>query len=85
MQQRKLTAAVALQFPSRILKATIEDSATLTAGQALCGQQTSEREREHERESKSERETKKEKEREREKEAAAAAAVVGADASTRAK
>lgn len=35
MQQRKLTAAIALELPSRILKAAIEDAAALATGQAL--------------------------------------------------
>ncbi|BFG04285.1 uncharacterized protein DMAD_03292 [Drosophila madeirensis] len=35
MQQGELTAAVALQLPSRILEAAIEQSAPLAAGQAL--------------------------------------------------
>lgn len=65
VQQRKLTAAVALQFPSRILKAAIEDSATLAAGQTLSEYQKRARERESESGSKRERETKKEKEREK--------------------
>lgn len=65
VQQRKLTAAVALQFPSRILKAAIEDSATLAAGQTLSEYQKRARERESESGSKRERERNKERERER--------------------
>lgn len=69
VQQRKLTAAVALQFPPRILKAAIEDSATLAAGQTLSEYQKRARRRERQSESgserKRERETKKEREREK--------------------
>lgn len=67
VQQRKLTAAVALQFPSRILKAAIEDSATLAAGQTLSEYQKRARERDRARAGARERERETKKEREREK------------------
>lgn len=73
VQQRKLTAAVALQFPSRILKAAIEDSATLAAGQTLSEYQKRARERDRQSKSGSERKRERNKEREREREREAAA------------
>lgn len=68
VQQRKLTAAVALQFPSRILKAAIEDSATLAAGQTLSEYQKRARERDRQSESGSERKREREAKKERERE-----------------